>query len=384
MPKAAIRLGLFSGSDEPVSLPPEAGDISIHCYPNEVPSFVGPELESLYDNLYSSLAQFTINGTLDAASTYLARRGGRIVALFLFRQERHRVRVLNEIIHVDGEEIERFAEYLFAGRPEVSVISFHGIDTGTRKWRRPVQRFNCLEDIVLTLPGTEAEYQGRLGKTTRRNMKRYLSRMERDFPSFQYELCAGSTLDEADIRSIIDFNKARMANKRQVSNFDEREAAQIVARVKACGRVGIIRIEGCICAGAISYRVGDNYFLGVLAHDPAFDPYRPGLLCCYLTICQAIRDGGREFHFLWGRYEFKYLLLGVQRDLDALTVYRSRAHQLLHWKAVIGNLSSDYGRRFRLWLQELRHRNGRVARMLLNPARQLQGFLKGRGYFSKR
>jgi len=384
MPKAAIRLGTFSGSDRTASLPPESGDISIHCYPNEVPSFVGQEMERLYHNLYSSLTQFSINGTLGAASTYVARHGGRVVALFLFRQERNLVRVLNEIIRIDSEEIERFAEYLFAAYRDVAMISFHGIQTDARIWRRPVQRFNCLEDIVLMLPATEAEYQARLGKTTRRNMKRYLSRMERDFPSFRYALCAGSALDEADIRKIIDFNKARMANKRQVSNFDEREAAQIVARVKACGQVGIIRIEGRICAGAISYRIGENYFLGVLAHDPAFDSYRPGLLCCYLTICHAIQGGGREFHFLWGRYEFKYLLLGVQRDLDALTVYRSRTQQLLHCEVATGNLWNGYARRLRLWLQELRRRNGWVARTLLDPALQLQGLLKGRGYFPKR
>lgn len=384
MPKAAIRVGIFNGSDEPVPLQGTPGDISIHCYPNLVPSFVGQELEILYANLYSSLTQFTISGAVRSASTYVARRNGRIVALFLFRREKNRVLVLNEAIHLDGDEIERFADYVFSAYRSVSIISFRGIGTDARTWRRPVQRYNYLEDIVLSLPATEIDYQARLGKTTRRNMKRYLRRMERDFSSFRYELCAGSTLEEEEIRKIIEFNKARMANKRQVSNFDEQETTQIIARVKACGQVGIIRIGGSICAGAISYRVGDNYFLGVLAHDPALDPYRPGLLCCYLTICRCIQSEGREFHFLWGRYEFKYLLLGVQRDLDSLTLYRSWLQQLLNGDTVVRNAFNGYGRRLRLWLQDTRRKNGRVARLVLNPARQIQAFLKDRGLFSKR
>ncbi len=384
MPKAAIRTGILNGSDAPVPLQGKSGDISIRCYPNHIPSFVGQELEILYANLYSSLTQFIISGAANLASTYVARRRGRIVALFLFRREKNRVQVLNEAVHLDSREIERFADYVFSAYQSVSMVSFRGIQTDARVWKRPFQRFNYLEDIVLTLPATEIEYQARLGKATRRNMKRYLRRMEHDFPSFRYELCAGSKLEEEEIRKIINYNKARMANKRQVSNFDERETAQIIARVKACGQVGIIRIEGSICAGAISYRVGDNYFLGVLAHDPALDPYRPGLLCCYLTICRCIQSKGREFHFLWGRYEFKYLLLGVQRDLDSLTLYRSWLHQLLNGETVARNAFNGYGRLARLWLQEASRKNGRMALLVLRLARHIQVSLSGRGSFSKR
>ena len=51
----------------------------------------------------------------------------------------------------------------------------------------------------------------------------------------------------------------------------------------------------------------------VIAHDPGFDQARLGLLCCYLSICESIRRGMREYHLLSGRYDYKRRLRGQQR-----------------------------------------------------------------------
>jgi hypothetical protein len=52
-------------------------------------------------------------------------------------------------------------------------------------------------------------------------------------------------------------------------------------------------------------------------------------LCCYLGICECISRGGNEYHFLWGQYEYKYRLLGAQRDFARLTIYRSPFQKFL-------------------------------------------------------
>src|SRR5207245_3753907 len=119
---------------------------------------------------------------------------------------------------------------------------------------------------------------------------------------------------------------------------------------KMYGLVGVATVDGRVCAGVICSRSAANYFMHVIAHDPTYDEYRLGKLCCYLTICECINRGGKEFHFLWGRYEYKYRLLGVQRDLDHLTVYRSRAQFLLNGNLVLKNAYKGYGRQAKRWL----------------------------------
>jgi hypothetical protein len=60
----------------------------------------------------------------------------------------------------------------------------------------------------------------------------------------------------------------------------------------------------------------------VIAHDPAYDDLRLGLLCCALTIEDAITRGCHQFHFLWGRYDYKTRLGGEREALSQVFVFR--------------------------------------------------------------
>ncbi len=326
--------------------------IIISCYENEVPSFVESEVEQLYGNIFSSLLEFRIYGwVVGSTSTYVASRDGRISALLLFRREKGRVHVLNEAIRVDHGELQRFSDYIFARYPDVNVISFKAIETDVGRLPFPCQRFNHLEDITLTLPETAEQYRASLGKNTRRNIKRYTDRLVRTFPSFRFDVYEKEAVEASHVRALVEFNHARMAEKHIVSEIDEEETRRIVELAQACGLVGIVTIDGRIAAGAISYNAGSNYFLNVLAHAPAYDDYWLGFLCCYRTICECIARGGREFHFLWGRYDYKFALGAVQRDLDNVTVYRSRMQLLLNGRVAWQEAVGGYLRRLKMWLK---------------------------------
>lgn len=327
-------------------------DLTISCFDNEVPSFVEPEIERLYGNIFSSLRGFRTYGWSGKdTSTYVVRKGGKISTLILFERRDGKARVLNEGIRISGEELNRFADYLFATDASLKVISFRAVETDIRKSRFPLQRYNQLEDLALALPSTREQYLASLGKNTRRNIKRYTDRLMRSFPSFRFDVCESENVNEKDIRTLIAFNRARMAGKNVASTFDEEETRQVLGMATSCGLIGIARIDGQICAGAVSFKAGNNYFLSLLSHDPRYDDYWVGFLCCYLTMCECIARGGREFHFLWGRYEYKYALGAKPRNLDNVNVYRSRMQVLLNadfaWKAA----QKGYLRRAKCWLK---------------------------------
>jgi Acetyltransferase (GNAT) domain len=352
----------------------EPKDVAVVRFDNTVPDFVEPELERLYGNTYSSLLQLETYGDLDAGtSTYVVHRSGRIISLLLYRVERNRVRVLNEGLRLDSTELARFCDYVFAAYPSVQLVSFYAIETDVRRLAFPFQRYNCLEDIAMPLPATAEDYLASLGKNTRRNIKRYTDRLKRSFPSFRFDVLEKEAVDEQHVHAIVGFNHARMAEKNKTSAIDEVETQRIVRMAKASGMIGIATIDGRICAGAISYRTGDNYFLYVLAHDPAYDAYWIGVLCCYLTIRECIARGGREFHFLWGRYEYKFTLGAVARDLDRVTVYRSRAHLLLNAATALEAVFAGHVRRSKLWLQEeIREQYGLAPAILQRTLRLLR------------
>jgi hypothetical protein len=351
-------------------------EVSITCYENEVPAFVEAELERLYSNIFSSLKQFrTYCGSDTPISTYIARQDTEIVTVILFTRKAGFVRVLNEVIALDSQEIADFSAYIFETYKSVQVIDFHAVRTDIENSPYPFQSYDCLEDIVLELPATENEYQSQLGKNTRRNLKRYSERLYKDHPSFEFTVYEKEQIQDEHIHAIVRLNKARMAEKNKESIIDDPETARIIRMVRAYGMVGVARIDNVICAGTISYAIGNNYFLSVLAHAPEYDAYWIGILCCYKTIRECIARGGKEFHFLWGRYDYKFTLLAKLRTLNHITIYRSRLNYLLNFSSVFKGFFERKRREVQLLMHETKHhhQNDFWSRALVEVVRGTRG-----------
>jgi hypothetical protein len=330
----------------------QPADPEISLYENQIPACIESELDLLYGALYSSLSYFRCRTDMAGTSTYVARRGGRISAIFLFRREEDgTIRVLNEGMRLPADEVRRFAHYLFASSPGVGAIAFHAvqIDEGPLPW--PHQRFFCTEDFIADLPDSADAYLARLGSATRKNLKRHRNRLERDFPSFRHEVREKQDVDEAQVRAIIKMNRVRMMSKNKVSFIDEEETQHILRLVRECGMVCAVTIDGHLCAGAIVFHVGRSFISKVNAHDMRYDDYRLGMLSCYLAVCEAIARGATRFHFGHGKYEYKSALLGEFQGYDHLALYRSPWHLLRHCGMAWRTARDGWRMKLSLWLQ---------------------------------
>ncbi len=370
-----VRPAYLHAAPSAPGAPANGTAITISYFDNEVPPFVEQEMEQLYENLFSSVAMAKAYGGLAGVSTYIARQGSRPLAIFLLRREKSRAMILNEQISLPPEEITRFANYLFARFRSLALISFSAVDPGNALFPYPHQRAHFTNDIVLTLSGSPKDYLDRLGKSTRQNIKYYLNRIKRDHPSFRHAVFENGAEGELIFRDIVELNRARMSEKDKICGVDDEEARRLLALAQERGLVSVVTIGGQVAAGAICFRVGANFFLRVIAHDSRYNAYGLGLLCCYLAICECIARGGREFHFMWGREEYKYRLLGQQRDFDSLAIYRSRTRMLLDGRRVLKTEAAERLARIKAWLLDPGNRNRAPARQLhalLATARSLK------------
>ena len=82
---------------------------------------------------------------------------------------------------------------------------------------------------------------------------------------------------------------------------------------------------------------------------------------------------------MWGRFEYKYLLLGVQQDFHELLVYRSHARMLVNGATALRTAFSGYSREWKFRLLDIADHPGQggmttraVARVLnfLREAKQ--------------
>ena len=360
----------------------ELENITVSVYPHSVPHSADHQLEQLYQHVFSSFSYHAVYGNIGlTTSTYIAEKDGTAAAILLFRIEGGMVRILNEQLKIEPAEIARFCRYMFSMHPFIERIVFPAVENRIGRLPFPYQQARCSQNIVLTLPDTREAYLESLGKSTRSYVKRYLNKLKRSFSEMSCRTYEAHEASESDIRAIIALNRLRMTRRRQSSYIDHGETEKIIRLARRCGLVNVITINGRVCAGTINYRFGENYFLQVVAHDPAYDEFGLGTLCCYLSICECIARKGREFHFLWGRYEYKYRLLGVQRDLRQLVIYRSHARLLRNSSTALKLVYKDYSYGVRDWLERKARRkddsslSGRLAFYCLNRMKEYKRML---------
>lgn len=340
-------------------------EVRISRYDDEVPAFAGPEIDRLYGHLYCSPSYFEVARELDGASTYVARKGNDPVAILLYKRTGNEVTVVSDYVKLDEKEIRRFADYIFSAFNSVKLVSFRKLQADIDYLGYPSHAVTCTEDMVVTLPPTVKEYEAAVGKNMRRNIKRYTSALVKDFPSYRYQLYLEGDVSEQHIRDIVALSCMRMKSKNIVPRFNEEETQWIVDFAKKCGIVGVATIDGRVCAGAIGFRMGENCFMHVIAHDVKYNDYSLGILCYYHTICEGIVRKAKRFHLLQGRYGYKYRLLAQRHDLVHLDIYCSRLQAMAHAKRI---LTQEIRGRIQLtkkWLlHDVERKDGKAYRLL--------------------
>jgi hypothetical protein len=343
-----------------------AEQVTISCHEREIPSFVEKELERLYESIHCSVAYFREFRRFKNVSTYIVRKGGRPVTIFLFICKNRKVRVLNEMINIDEQEIRRFADYVFARFSSVALISFHAVQTTVAQLPFPSQKWVETEDFSMSLPSTQEEYTAGLGNATRDYIKRYSRKIIRRFPSFTCRSYLDKDIDEQVARAIIDMSKARMESRKKKFAANEREVDGLIRLAKMYGLVHAVLIDGRLCAGSISYLVGSHHFVFIIAHDTAYDAFRLGTICYYLTICESIGRGSKTFHMGRGWYEYKRRLMGVRQEFDRLVIYRSYWHMGLQGIYATRIARDGYVRRLKSWLLHPRRQNSLISRFAVH------------------
>lgn len=306
-----------------------AGDIVI-CYEYCVPAELGPEIERLYENIFSTLEHFSAYGGLPADTcTYVSGSAGSASAIFLFRKQDDLVLVLNEGMQIDAKPTQQFADYVFKRWPEVGRILFHAVRPRFENNAYVIQRHECTAQVALPLPPSEQLYFESLGKNMRRNIRRYLKALMRDYPSFQFQVYGPDEISDEHLHAIFNLSRARITSLNKSFALDE-EAQKIFALAKLSGYTGVATIDGKVVGGMIGFRTGKTYFAKVLGHDAAYKDFSLGILCCYLMIRECIERRLGEFNFMWNEYPYKAALGGKRLTLEKLVIYRSPFHLLRH------------------------------------------------------
>jgi hypothetical protein len=338
-------------------------DITI--YENEIPPFVERELEVLYESIYCTLARWRIYDRPLDVSTYVARRGEAIRAVFLFRHDNDDIQVLNQQVAISAEDIGEFAAAVFSRYQAARVISFYAIDTRLDRLAFPFQKYPALEENVVFLPASSEEYVASMSANFRSIVQRSERKILKQYPTFRFEVFEKDAVDEGLVREIIRMARARMVVKRKKAYVGEEHLESLMRLIRTHGYVGVATIDGKLCGGSVWYWVGRRNFLHLIAHDPKFDQYKLGNQTLLMAIRYWIGRGGRECWLMGGGEAHKSKFRAVSRCFESVVIYRSRDAFLHHWRRAAAIAVQRLMHRVHVGIRERAGGEGLEARFLL-------------------
>lgn len=291
-------------------------------------------LESLYASVYSSRVLLQAACSAERpdlpARAWVEHTDGKVSALLLFTQEGPLVRVLNEVMDLPAGVIRRFAAAIFARSPQAHLVRLHAIVLQAERGRPLMFSSVFSEDYVLDLPAHHDAWLASLSRRAREKVRYHLRRSFRRQPGMAFTVTSGANIAEPEVRAVLALNRQRMQRKGKAFAMSESEEAQLCEQMRQVGMLFALRLDGAICAGLLCSVTGRDIHMHVIAHDPAHDDLRLGLVCCCLAIQHAIGLRFARFHFLWGHYDYKRRLGGSARPLCRVLVSRTPWHLLWH------------------------------------------------------
>ena len=355
-----------------------AGSLITSFHESDVPAFAAAALDSLYGSLYASARHLQLCDDFHPVPhTWICYQQGEIGAVLLFRIESTRALVLTEMIMLFQAQADAFVRSVFARYPQLKTISFNAICPQFETLALPSQRYTFSENYILDLPVDAERYLASLGKSSRKTIKSYGNRLRKDHPDFAWQAISCAELSALEQQTLVlrlqQFKRDSMTARNKQAVINDEESRRLLQLAGECGLFGIAMINGEICGGSVSCRIGENYVMLLSAADPLLEHYRLGLLVCYWAVCDCIARGAKQCHLLWGRYQYKSQLQAVPHDLIRLTVYRSRWQMLLMPAKVMLLASRKLEFGLRQWLMyEVQQRPDFLSRLMASAVRRLR------------
>jgi CelD/BcsL family acetyltransferase involved in cellulose biosynthesis len=267
---------------------------------------------------------------------------------------------VNRLIGFSDEVLERCVIKLFETHLTARRIAIDGVYDDEARWRKSraiARRTWCaIENLAVDLPASFEQYMSQFGAKTRKNLRYCAKRFQKENPHAEFVTLACDEIDAATVNAVVGLNHLRMESKGRSSGIDTKFAAGLLALCRSHGIACIARdADGRVLGGTLCTRVGSGRTLQVIAHDPAFNHVRLGLLCLLKSVETGIDTGATVFHFLWGDSQYKALFGARAAQLLSLRYYRSWIHQFLavgDLREWIAQPAKRYARRLRAALRK--------------------------------
>lgn len=283
------------------------------------------EIDKLYNSLYYSEAFLDVYRKEKKLNRVDFIEENEIKEIFLYTVDNKVINFLPAMVTIDC----RFFN-LFCGLIKEKYGSKHVINTDYFYNEIKLKKFWKIEnirksDVIMKLPTSEIEYLNSLGKTTRKHVKYYGRRFEREYPDVKYHSVESNDISLDLYNKIIIMNKERLSQKKGIGNHIDTKNEKRIELLRRRGRINWIENNGEILAGSVIEIVNNHYFLTEIGSKLEFDKYNIGQINLFNTINDCIKYNLKSddaiFHFLFELTDYKKRFGGEQVPLYSYKIF---------------------------------------------------------------
>lgn len=197
--------------------------------------------------------------------------------------------------------------------PEESIVSYK-----MPWWRGRLQLSDS--DWIVPLPKTLEDYFANLGRTTRKHLKTYLQKFNKQLTTDKIIL-RETQIQYSHISSLINLHKYCRDDVGKEFTITEDQVQRRFVMSQKTGMFCSRWVDGKLIGGTLSFIHKSKVYLSLVAHDPAYNEYHTGLICLLDTIQYLIENKYTHYNFHFRYSPFKTRLGGQEHHYYKLVVF---------------------------------------------------------------
>ena len=232
---------------------------------------------------------------------------------------------------IDSSILDNLLEYIFKNFNVDCIFIDHLYTKYESKNFNPVLT-GVNSDVLMRLPNTIDEYNNLLGKKTKKHLRYYISRLNKEFV-IESKIYIKNEITLDLINKMVKFNDERLTNKKGINkNTDFEYINCLYNTARECGILSVLFLNGNPEAFSLVHDVGKDYFLTDIGSNIEFDFYNVGQVSLYKIIefCIDNKNDESNFHFMFEITDYKKRFGGKMVELYPYVVYKNKFFNILN------------------------------------------------------
>ena len=237
-----------------------------------------------------------------------------------------KIKVITQQFNISSVHIENVCRILFNEFDKVRQIIFRNIFEPEHKQLHNTIFEKTIDDVIISLPKSIDTYIKSLGVNTRKDIRKNMNRVARDFPGFEVQYFEKSDIVPEQMENIASLNRIRMKMK-GIESHQTDNACKLqyqYASTSGFGFTCICTINRKMVGGYIGFIIGEHAYVYIGGYDTSYNKYSMGQVSMIHVFQYLIEEKNIKYcHMLDSTLGYKIHFGGIVHGLYVLRVFRN-------------------------------------------------------------